>query len=159
MRYFLDCEFNGYRGELISMALAADDGAELYLARPRLRKLDPWVEKNVEPIVTLDDACPEVCEVFSSRIQAFLTGDPFPVIIADWPDDIRYFCECLITGPGQMVKSGPVIQFEVRRVDAYPSQLAGAVQHNALWDARALRALFIKPKGANRRLPPGVHCP
>ena len=78
------------------------------------------------------------------------------VIIADWPDDIRYFCQAIITAPGQMVNI-PRLTFELARVDAYPSQLAGAVQHNALWDARALRALFIKPKGADRRLPPGVH--
>lgn len=139
MKYFLDCEFNGYRGELISLALVREDGKELYLAKPRLRKMDPWVEKNVEPIVTLNDACPAVAEVFSSRIQDFLAGDPLPTIIADWPDDIRYFCECLITGPGEMVKSSPVLQFEVQRVDAYPTDLTGAVQHNALWDARALR--------------------
>lgn len=139
MRYFLDCEFNGYRGELISLALVREDGYEMYLAKPRLRKMDPWVEKNVEPIVTLNDACPQVAEVFASRIQSFLNDDPNPIIVADWPDDIRYFCECLITGPGKMVNSAPTIQFEVQRVDAYPTELPGAVQHNALWDARALR--------------------
>lgn len=148
MKYFLDCEFNGYRGDLISLALVREDGDELYLARPRLRIMDPWVEKNVEPIVTLNDACPQVAEIFSSRIRDFLDGDPDPVVVADWPDDIRYLCECLITGPGEMVKSSPIIRFEIHRVDAYPTELPGAVQHNALWDARALR---FKLTGKRRR--------
>lgn len=152
MKYFLDCEFNGYRGELITLALVCEDGRELYLAKPRLRKTVPWVAENVEPIVTLIDACPSVAHVFSSRIQDFLADDAHPLIVADWPDDIRYFCECLITGPGQMVKSSPVIQFEVQRVDAYPTDLPGAVQHNALWDARALKAKLTPPEVPMRKI-------
>ncbi len=30
-------------------------------------------------------------------------------------------------------------EFEMHRVDAYPTMLPGAVQHNAYWDAMALR--------------------
>lgn len=77
-----------------------------------------------------------------------MAGDPGPVVISDWPDDIRYFCELLITGPGQMIAL-PGVRFEVRRVDAYPTTLEGAVQHNALWDACALQAaLASEARGA-----------
>ena len=30
MRIFIDCEWNGYRGELISVALCSDGGHEFY---------------------------------------------------------------------------------------------------------------------------------
>jgi hypothetical protein len=34
--------------------------------------------------------------------------------------------------------------FEVHNVDCYPTALEGAVQHNAWWDAMALRAALEK---------------
>jgi hypothetical protein len=151
MKYFLDCEFNGYRGELISLALVCNDGRELYLAHPRLERMEPWVAANVEPIVTLNDAMPIVASNFAGYLTDFFRGDPLPHVVADWPDDIRYLCECLITGPGQMINI-PCLRCDVERVDAYPTDLVGAVQHNALWDARALKA-----KLTSTSLPPGVY--
>lgn len=147
MRYFLDCEFNGYRGDLISLALVREDGQELYLAWPRNDNLVPWVAENVMPIIDVPGASPHIHRLggWGGLIEVFLRGDPYPVIVADWPDDIRYFCECLITGPGTMVDVDDPLQFEVRRVDAYPTELEGAVQHNALWDARALRHKLMEP--------------
>jgi hypothetical protein len=153
MKYYLDTEFNGYRGELISMALVAEDERELYLVTHRLPDATPWVKDNVIPVLFTHgtrDAVVWRTDLFGTLIAKFMQEDRSPVVIADWPDDIRYFCECLITGPGEMVdiprdrKGG--IEFVVERVDAYPSDLPGAVQHNALWDARALRArLGVQP--------------
>ena len=51
MRYFLDTEYNGIGGELLSLALVPDYGDELYLT---LRNSDPpldWVERHVVPFV------------------------------------------------------------------------------------------------------------
>lgn len=139
MRYYLDCEFNGYRGALMSMALVREDGQELYLAWPH-NDCIPWVAENVAPIIECSGAAPHIHRVggWGGLIETFLRGDDRPVIIADWPDDIRYFCEAVITGPGEMIAVRGLM-FEVVRVDAYPTDLPGAVQHNALWDARALR--------------------
>lgn len=138
-RYFLDTEFNGMGGGLISLALVSEDGREVYLATKCLTPI-PWVKANVMPIIKLDAARPLSVRVdhFCHGIHAFLTGDSDPVVVADWPDDIKYFCQCLIVGPGQMIDI-PSVKFELVRVDAYPTTLEGAVQHNALWDARALR--------------------
>src|SRR6185312_12186957 len=111
---------------------------ELYIAtdcwKPCL-----WVKENVLPIISLADATPFFInqDRFGQRIASFLYDDPMPVIVADWPDDISYFCKALITAPGQMVAI-PKLQFHLLRIDAYPTDLPGAVQHNALWDARAL---------------------
>lgn len=141
MRYFLDTEFNGMGGELISLALAReDDKVGFYLATRFMSKPVPWVSDNVIPIVKCLGARPVMCsaEAFGTAIMSFLFNDHDPVIVADWPDDISYFCKALIVGPGKMVDI-PSLKFEMIRVDAYPTTLPGAVQHNALWDARALR--------------------
>lgn len=77
-------------------------------------------------------------EEASLRLDVYFAPDMAPHVIADWPVDIQHLCDLLITGPGTMIDI-PGITFEVKRVDAYPTTLAGAVQHNAWWDAMALR--------------------
>ncbi|UTC29847.1 ribonuclease H [Bajunvirus bajun] len=157
--YFLDCEFNGFGGQLLSLALVEAVGSRVIVPEAPVRHLymtfahdgmtiEPWVAENVLPIMS---AIPEGYEqsfplnrrVAAEMIRDFLTADPAPYIVTDWPDDVRYFCESVITAPGEMV-SIPSLRFEVCRVDAYPSRLNDAVQHNALWDALALRDLLLK---------------
>lgn len=139
MRYFLDTEFNEFGGELISLALVRQDGRELYLAT---ECPDPgeWVRTNVIPILQCIGARPRriAPDKFGRAIARFLAKDAQPVIVADWPDDIAYFCKALITGPGLMVRTQDLLTLQIVRVDSYPTDLPGAVQHNALWDARAL---------------------
>lgn len=43
MRIYVDCEFNGFGGELMSMALVAEDGREWYNVLPLPRDIEPWV--------------------------------------------------------------------------------------------------------------------
>jgi len=142
VKYFLDTEFNGFGGELISLALVSEYGGELYLATHCENPIE-WVAKNVIPIIRCHGADPFdiVPDFFGRAIAMFLDDDIEPVIVADWPDDIRYFCQALIVGPGQMVNIPGPIRFEVHRVESYPNTF-GAIQHNALWDARALRAVL-----------------
>jgi hypothetical protein len=73
-------------------------------------------------------------------MRAFL-GSGSPLIIADSPVDIGRFCEALSTGAdGGWASTGyPQMVFEVCNVECYPTDLPGAVQHNAWWDALALR--------------------
>ncbi len=143
MLYCLDCEFNGFGGELISLALSGEAG-ELYLCRPRaeLEALDlhPWVEDNVLPLLDVGGARPVVLpqEEFGRAIQAFLKDDAAPCVVADWPEDLSHLMQSLILSPGQMVRI-PDLTLKLLQVSAWPSDLEGAVQHNALWDARALR--------------------
>lgn len=144
MRYFLDTEFNGFGGELMSLALVDSDGESLYLVYPTPRHIEPWVAENVVPIMA---SVPAGCGIHlvnhengARRIAEFFArrGGSVPYIITDWPDDVRYLCQAIMTGPGEMV-SIPRLQFDIVRVDSYPTTLDGAVQHNALWDAFALR--------------------
>lgn len=138
MKYFLDTEFNEFGGDLISLALVREDGASVYLVTD-CEKPGAWVKDNVIPILFAGgDAIKIQPDEFGKGIAIFLAGDPAPVIVSDWPDDIRYFCQAVITGPGEMI-AVPQLQFVMLRVDAYPTDLEGAVQHNAWWDAMALK--------------------
>lgn len=144
MKYFLDTEFDGFGGPLISLALVREDGAYFYCV-VRNEASDPWVRENVLPILEPfpDKRYGLMDRATAARMLAdFLRDDGNPTVITDWPDDIRYFCELIITGPGQMVAI-PHLRFEMRRVDAYPTTLQGAIQHNAWWDAMALRHMLL----------------
>jgi hypothetical protein len=112
-------------------------------------KLDKWVAKNVIPILwNIPSPLPGVAYQVKDKKEAsqrlldfFRMDDTLIYITSDWPDDIRYLCEELITGPGMMI-GVPRIVFDMVRVDAYPTNVKGAVQHNAWWDAMALKELF-----------------
>lgn len=148
MRYFLDCEFNGFGGELISLALVPAHAPHpvLYLVITDVAApLDRWVRRNV--LTVLDDVPEGVTilrvdrEAAARTLGAYLRADDSEtVIVADWPDDIALLCKLLLTGPGEMVATHQRTQFELVRVNSYPTDVVGAVRHNAVWDAMALRA-------------------
>src|SRR5437870_3700270 len=106
MRYFLDTEYNGWGGALLSLALVPDDGEELYLTLHWDGPLEPWVERNVVPYL---DSVPEplisprMSRADAARLVAhYFAGDPDPLVIADWPEDIALLSALLVTGPGVM---------------------------------------------------------
>lgn len=151
MKYFIDCEFDGYQGQLLSMALVSETGKSMYVTMQCPVIQDKWVNTYVIPVilaVPMDviDGPLMFCagpELLSKAIEDFLRPDADPHIIADWPDDIKYFMDALITGPGTMINVQQM-KCSVKRVDAYPTDLPGAIQHNAWWDAMALRHLMLK---------------
>lgn len=129
MRVFLDCEFNEFEGDLISMALVAEDGQEWYEVVP-CEKPGDWVAHHVMPILG-KDAVPYRQMQLSLRI--WLSRFDKVHVVADWPEDIAHFCRALITGPGFRIDTPP-LTMEVLRVDA-----ASELPHNALADARGIR--------------------
>ena len=142
MRYFLDTEYNGWGGALLSLALVPDDGEELYLTLDWACTLEPWVERNVVPYLdTVPDSLvsPRMSRDDAARTLAhYLAGDPDPVIVADWPEDIAQFNALLVTGPGIMAEV-PSIGFRFLPLSGFSTAANSAVPHNALHDARALR--------------------
>jgi hypothetical protein len=159
MKYYLDTEFNSFGGDLISLGLVREDGVGMYLVHPQLAAYTEWVAENVVPVLcnvpthvginlanwsdqrdSTVKLGPEgyYMPTTANYLQQFFAGDAAPHVIADWPDDIKYLCQELITGPGTMVDI-PGITFEVVRVDAWPNDIPGAIQHNAYWDALALK--------------------
>jgi hypothetical protein len=142
LRYFLDTEYNGWSGALLSLALVPDEGEELYLTLDWSGTLEQWVERNVIPYL---DAVPE--SLVSPRmnrtdaartIAHYLAGDANPVIVADWPEDIALMSALLVTGPGIMAEV-PGLTFQFVPLTGFSTAANSKVPHNALHDARALR--------------------
>lgn len=142
MRYFLDTEYNGWGGELISLALVPDDGDELYLVMAMESSPEPWVERNVLPYL---DMVPEALKSprlsradAATLIAHYFAGDPDPLIVVDWPEDIALFSMLLVTGPGLMAPVPP-LRFALLPLGGFSTAANSAVPHNALHDARSLR--------------------
>ena len=136
MDIFIDGEWNGYGGQLISMALCAEDGREWYEVL-QCEQPCPWVEENVMPIL---NKTPIAYSDFQESLKEFLGQFDSVTIIADWPEDIERFCAALITGPGERLDTPP-LRMEIQRIDAGSEQ-----PHNALADARGIR-MTLRPFG------------
>ena len=143
MRYFLDCEYNGFGGALLSLALVPEDrGEELYLRFDCPDPIHPWVERNVLPYI---DHVPEAVklpvmdrEQSAQAIAMYFGHDAEPEILADWPTDIELLCGLLSFAPGRMVPL-PDTSFRLLNVGSFSPAENSAVPHNALHDARALK--------------------
>ena len=150
MRYFLDTEYNGWGGALLSLALVPDDGEELYVTLDWDGQVDEWVERNVVPYLDMvpdDLVSPRLGRTDAARAVAhYLAGDRDPVIVADWPEDIALFNSLLLTGPGTMVEVPP-LTFRFVELSGFSTAANSKVPHNALHDARALRdhVLTLEP--------------
>ena len=142
MRYFLDTEFNGFGGALISLALVPDHGQEFYVIVECDDPIHPWVERNVLPF--LDHvpvgmkAEPMERRAAADALSAYLAPDRSPEIVADWPEDIAQLCMLLLTGPGDMVPI-PEMVFRIYPMPGFSTADNSKVPHNALHDARSLR--------------------
>jgi hypothetical protein len=149
-RFYIDCEFDGHNGALLSMALIREDGDSIHI-RAKNFATDPWVLQNVVPHMDSHEAL-KFASVHEYEvggvIRAFIGGCDAPVIIADSPVDIGRFCQAISTAPDGSWASAdyPRMTFEVHNVDCYPTTLPGAVQHNAWWDAMALRRSLGEPR-------------
>jgi hypothetical protein len=143
MRYFLDTEYNGFGGTLLSLALVPDDGQEeFYVTIAHDGALDPWVERHVVPFLDMvpeQFRAPRLTRAAAAEALAgWLQHDPAPHIVADWPEDLAQFAMLLVTGPGRMLTVPPfTLAFEP--LANFSTAANSAVPHNALHDARALR--------------------
>lgn len=123
-RYYLDCEFDGFSGPLLSMALSGSD--EWYECLDN-QITDEWAKKNI-----VIDKAPLCLHDFQQSLYHFLAKHDEVEIVADWPDDIRHFCQALIVGTG-MALNTPKIHFVLDRSIKINSV------HHALHDARLLK--------------------
>lgn len=135
MKLFLDTEFNEFGGDLISLALVPEDGGAAFYEVLPCPAPGEWVKQHVMPVLRREAISHHT---FRRYLQAYLRPWPWVTIIADWPDDIQYFCRMLITGPGHAIATPPLV-FELRR-DL--SSEGSDMPHNALADALALREQY-----------------
>ncbi|MDR7032417.1 hypothetical protein [Mesorhizobium sp. BE184] len=136
VRLFIDTEFNGFGGELMSMALVSDDGREWYKVLPEPRIYDKWVFENVLPIL---DAEPVSKEEFHLSLKVFLEQFDQPTIYADWYTDLAHFFNAMAGSDHLHSFSKPCTAI---LLDDVP-ELENPRRHNALADARALRDWFM----------------
>jgi hypothetical protein len=76
-------------------------------------------------------------ESLQEQLEIFLRQFDSVHIIADWPEDIMWFCKVLVTGPGTRLDTPPLIM-EVLRIDTVSKN-----PHNALADAMTLRDWYV----------------
>jgi hypothetical protein len=150
MVYYIDCEFDGHNGPLLSIAMVAQNGYAMHLQVREIAQ-DPWVIKNVMPVMPEHEAeIHRYVNIFEvgEYIRAFIgcdTNDEI-TIVADSPVDISRFCRALTTNEkGEWESTSyPELTLRVHNIDCYPTNVVGAVQHNAYWDAMALRAKLFE---------------
>lgn len=146
MIYYLDTEFNGFGGEILSIALVPADKTLTSFYREFDRSkiaLEPWVAMNVKfepsgfPQETEDTVAKHLAHLFKN--------DRTPHVIADWPEDIFHLNRILLTGPGEMV---PVrsLTSQFIRIRNWSTAEHSKVPHHALYDAIALRDYFEDDK-------------
>jgi len=135
MNIFIDCEWNDWQGDLISMALVSECGREFYEVL-HCWNPSPWIEKNVMPNLA---KAPIDHNLFQKHLSMYLGHFVNPHIIADWPEDISHFCKILCNPGG--VRFGPDrFTCEVRRDIGNKES---RILHNALEDARALKRSLL----------------
>ena len=131
MRLWLDCEFNEHGGELISIALVDENNNEWYEVMGCNNPTE-WIKSNVMPILNKSSQSKQYIQ---KSLEQYFEEYREIHVIADWPEDIAYLCNLMITGPGKRIKIPPVMTFEVNRDLIYQSD----IPHNALEDAKALK--------------------
>jgi len=150
MRYFLDTEFDGFGGPLISVGLASEDGdQDYYVVLPLKDAPTEWVARHVIPYLRSVPAAlyNELDAVAAAHdIAAYLAADPDPEIIADWPEDIALFCRLLLTSEREIVDVSN-LRFRFVRTPGFSTARNSKVPHNALHDARALRDHLLSLEG------------
>lgn len=145
MRYFVDAEFNGFGGDLISLAAVPEhaSASPLYEAVDWIRPCD-WVAEHVLPVLqTKPRPLAEVATLFAE----FLSDDAAPVIVADWPEDIAHAAALLTNGRGGRLLKTEVV-FTLLGPLEFSADKASKIPHNAYYDALALRDWVLDREGS-----------
>lgn len=169
MRYYVDTEFNGNEGQLISIALVRQDGAEFYAVLDMYQMPQPWVAEHVMPILWSherrkpenpidrvprpDMNLPVSRSECKKSLRKFLEKDAGTVtFVGDWPEDGVHVFSLLLRDHGHR---NPPASFRYVNLDlpGFNTAEVSLVPHNALEDARVLReyvetGLIDGPEGA-----------
>ena len=143
MAFYVDFEFDGHGGNVLSAGIVSDVDDGMHISVSDAKVTDLWVQRNVMPLMQ-SHAAPRSHHVRTNEIGYLIReyiGAHDPTFFADSPVDIWRLCQVLTTDADGAWASCDysAMGFFVRNVDCYPTDLPGAVQHNAWWDAMALR--------------------
>ena len=141
---FLDTEFNGFGGQLISIGLVSDQSRdELYCVRDLPTVVHPWVKEHVVPFLLQS---PMNDYLIKDRIFNYLNKHRGEVIVADWPEDIMHLLSLLCEPNGVQYDVGDLKIQLIKYSDPKP-----LIPHNAVSDARALRDWYVAAKNKNNQ--------
>jgi hypothetical protein len=144
-RLFLDTEFNGHGGELISLALACTDGSEWYGVLPLENVTHPWVSQNVIPklfeLPPTDGGAMLHYPDFRVSLHAYLKPRSGAVIYADWPADFGHLMQVMI---GPSFNHAWAMQLRLHLINTPDGEPKPEIPHNALSDARALMKWYME---------------
>lgn len=132
-KIFLDTEFNGFGGQLISMALVGPNDSEWYEVLHLPTQIDPWVSDHVVPYLNKH---PIEESEFKRSLISFLQYHAGVPIVADWPEDFMHLMKFLY-GP-----NGEQLNLEFKFELVISGTLNPEIPHNALHDARALKQWY-----------------
>lgn len=142
-RLYLDCEFNGFAGELISMALVDGDDVAFYAGCAPSEPIVPWVQENVMPVL-YSSFLPwqgYTPNALANSLVAFLAHqsrrDGWVGIVADHPADFVHLNKLLDIWSS--LNDFASLKFNIDMNLVRSGELQSAVPHNALEDALALR--------------------
>ena len=134
-RLYLDTEFNGHGGELISLALVGEVGGiqhKFYEATQFIGPVDAWVAEHVLPKL---GTVPLKSYIFRRNLHAFLSFYRDPEIICDWHADAEHFCR-MLAGPDYASSMDFACRITILKTP--PGYPVSKNPHNALADALAL---------------------
>lgn len=143
MNLFLDCEFNGFGGSLISLALVDERGKFFYEVLECETPV-PWVKNNVMPFL---DKLPVSLHDFQKILRQFLHSYNQIHIIADWPEDLMHFTRCLLLSPGKSMLTPP-LSMQLWQTSQFV-HVTSEIPHNALSDAHALQQSYFLTQQKN----------
>jgi hypothetical protein len=135
---FLDTEFNGHGGSLISLALVPADSAKPWygvLAIPDRPHV--FVAEHVIPKLERDAMG---AEIFNASLSDYLLRYYDATVIADWPADFEHLCNQL-TYRGREVGWALPVLLTMKLINT--PALNPVNPHNALSDAQALRDWYV----------------
>ena len=143
MNLWIDTEFTTFKGSLMSMAIIDENDDYFYevVEYPK-NECHEWVKQNVEPILLKE---PISQEAFEYRFWNYMKKYDTVHLIADWPDDIKYFLDTLHIRPGEMLNMPSTFTMEVcRRLPEHES----ALPHNALEDVIAIKEAWLRKQAS-----------
>lgn len=135
---YLDCEFNGNRGEFISIALVNPHDIDDYFY-----KVGPWAALAIKPWV-VQNVIPFLAEYsytitnIQTQLAEFINEHDGYIIYADWPEDFIHMLSLLYKidypseVPSKLIRAVKMVMITT------PDTFKSEVPHNALEDARAL---------------------
>ncbi len=136
MNLYLDTEFDGHGGPLVSLALAGDDGSEWYGIFDASCH-HPWVAEHVAPFLySMQPTISGDHKTLRFALHEFLRSRAGCTIWADWPADFEHLMRLMC---GNHYDESFMMPCAMKLIVTPSGEPKPAIPHNALSDAIALR--------------------